>query len=385
MAGTDTDLMGTPLVELPPHSVFRMYDEPTASCYEFRVSDLLRIITTSLCNSPGLFAEPMRPRNPYTNIDLSDAQLYNLYFFIMPSPIGVPLIFREYIRRDLSLMRFQEDMEPVIRDMALRALSRNASSDDKVGYIRDLLNYHKDELGYSIPDAGFPSEVLLKAFSKCVPNYLQKRYSLCPTKRHACGRRVRQFLRRFYSMNPSFGRKIFKLVSSLSGHSFGGQRLKRTRETYITEFQDPDSASPFFQTSRSPTRRRPRRPSRRRNTRMYDVNPFESIPISFPPLGALDQPTVARVEDVAPAPNLSILAVSDVQTPRSDSSSQDSALYEVHRDPSDLLQALDISSATEVVNAVEMLAEGLQAASGMLSGASSSAGDDSDSIDTYES
>ena len=86
MAGTDTDLMGTPLVELPPCNVFRMYDEPTACCYEFRVSDLLRIITTSLCNSPGLFAEPMRPRNPYTNIDLSDAQLYNLYFYIISKP-----------------------------------------------------------------------------------------------------------------------------------------------------------------------------------------------------------------------------------------------------------------------------------------------------------
>ena len=62
-AGTDTDLMGTPLDELPPSVVFRMYDEPTSCNYEFRISDLLRIITTSLCNSPGLFAEPMRPRN----------------------------------------------------------------------------------------------------------------------------------------------------------------------------------------------------------------------------------------------------------------------------------------------------------------------------------
>lgn len=389
-AGTDTDLMGTPLDELPPSVVFRMYDEPTSCNYEFRISDLLRIITTSLCNSPGLFAEPMRPRNPYTNIELSDAQLYNLYFSLIGSPIGIPLIFREFVKRDLSLMRFQEDMEPVIRDMALRALARNASTEDRLEFIRDLLSHHRDELGYSIPDAGFPKDVLLNAFGGCIPNYLQKRYSLCPTKRHACGRRLRQFLRRFYSMNPTFGRKIFKLVGTLSGNP---SRARRARETYITEFQDPDGALPFFQTSRSPTRRRPRRSIGRRHPRVHDINPFEGVPFSFPPFAALDQPTVARIEEVPATPVPSGVEMPDVPSQASDNSSQDDALFEVHRvedegdtllrDPSDLLRALDISSASAIVDAVESLVTD-QFPSGEVPYNDYSSSDD-DSMGTFDS
>lgn len=400
-AGTDTDLMGTPLDELPPANVFRMYDEPTACNYEFRVSDLLRIITTALCNSPGLFAEPMRPRNPYTNIDLSDAQLYNLYFFIISSPIGVPLIFREFVRRDLSLMRFQEDMEPVIRDMALRALARNSSSDDKAGFIRDLLSHYKEDLGYTLPDMGFPSEVLLNAFSSCVPNYLQKQYSLCPAKKYACGRRLRQFLRRFYTINPTFGRKIFKLVGSLSGTSSAHARPRRTRESYITEFQDPDNVSPFFQTSRRPSRRRPRRTVGRRHTRINDINPFESAVLRFAPLAALDRPTVARIEDVPATPVPSSVDMSESRARDSDDSSQDEALFAVHRadddgdlplrDPTDLMRALDIRGEEDMMNAVylsdaaEILASEAYQTNDMRSQSSDSIGEDSDSVNTFDS
>ena len=126
---------------------------------------------------------------------------------------------------------------------------------------------------------------------------------------------------------------------------------------------------------------------------MLDINPFERQPISIPAFAALDQPIVARIEEVPATPTQSSADAPDMPGPGSENSSQDNALFEVHRaedeqdtllrDPTDLLRALDISNASEIVNAVEMLADRFQEA--VDEDSSNSSLSDDESMSTYDS
>jgi hypothetical protein len=293
-SGMTTDLFGEELEHLPPHTVISMYDDASRSNYRFRVSDLLRIVNSSLCNSPGLFSMPLWPRNPFTNLPFTEAQLLNLYEHVRRSRLPIPLILQEFIRHGLDLDAFSEEMEPMIRNRAVRALVRNADAENKARLIRDMMEDVGSVVGASSIDEDFPDRALVDALGTYLEDYLMSMYSICPGKKAVSTKRCGVGLKRFFRRNPSFGRRIVKLVSS----AVGGPRLRRT--TFVTQFSDPD-VEPLA--ACLPARPRQRRRTRgRRPRRSIGVGSVTTMnPFTFQPLGmpGLMLPTLSRTEEVA--------------------------------------------------------------------------------------
>lgn len=296
-SGMTTDLFGEELEHLPPHTVISMYDDATRSNYRFRVSDLLRIVNSSLCNSPGLFSMPLWPRNPFTNLPFTEAQLLNLYEHVRRSRLPMPLILQEFIRHGLDLDAFSEEMEPMIRNRAVRALVRNADVENKAKLIRDMMDDVGSVVGASSIDEDFPDQALVDALGRYLEDYLMSMYSICPGKKAVSIKRCGVGLKRFYRRNPTFGRRITKLVSS----AVGGPRTRRT--TFVTQFSDPDveplaACLPTRQRQRQSQRRRTRGRRPRRSIGVGSVTAMN--PFSFQPLGmpGLMLPTVSRTEEM---------------------------------------------------------------------------------------
>ena len=65
--------------------------------------DLLKIIKNSLCYSYAMFVEPKEPKNPYTNINFSIHNLYNIYFITKNIDITFPVLLNIYFKSNFDL------------------------------------------------------------------------------------------------------------------------------------------------------------------------------------------------------------------------------------------------------------------------------------------
>tara|TARA_Y100000385_G_C12966331_1_gene582019 strand:+ start:28 stop:570 length:543 start_codon:yes stop_codon:yes gene_type:complete len=171
------------------------------------MSDIISIINNSLINSFDFFAEPLKPRNPYTNIDFTKAQLYHIYFSVRNTNIVLPILMHQYFLSNFNLQKFKIQNESMIGDIAICKFITNATHNEKLFHIHEMtfeynyiLQIHHD----------FPSEILYKNLSNLLKNYLLSKYSSSPTLKFQSKQLIKYELTNFKKQKPQFGRKIIQ-------------------------------------------------------------------------------------------------------------------------------------------------------------------------------
>lgn len=205
----DTDLYMNPLDNLKNHLVVELYDDSTRTRYRFRLSDLMTIAHNALSHSPDFFAEPQTIKNPYTNMPFSKAQLYSIYFRIRESTFQMPILFQQFFAHGMNLYEFCKYNECFIREEAIKTFVRSAPDTQKHYYVLKMLREHRRELRGIAIHPGFPQEKLMQAFSCYLHEYLLGSFSLNPALRHHSSKKLKEKLKRFQKLNPTYGRKIF--------------------------------------------------------------------------------------------------------------------------------------------------------------------------------
>lgn len=205
----DTDLCMTPLSSLPEKCVMKIYNNVQRIIYYFRMSDIINIVNQALSNSPDFFTEPLVPKNPYTNVEFTKSQLYNIYFSIKNSNYIMPILLQQYFIVNFEMKEFIYYNESIIRDVSILNFTKEASCEMKYNYILSMLS----ELQFCIPSivihSKFPKLVLVKTFESYLVDYLSSKYSFGSQYRTISKKRIRNRLRRFNKLNPTFGRKIY--------------------------------------------------------------------------------------------------------------------------------------------------------------------------------
>ena len=72
----NTDLMLNKLDEYKDKDIIIIYENKTK--YKFYIYDLIKLWNTSLLNQEELFSYPKRLKNPYTNLNFSELNLYKI-------------------------------------------------------------------------------------------------------------------------------------------------------------------------------------------------------------------------------------------------------------------------------------------------------------------
>lgn len=93
--------------------------------YPFNIYDLLSIISTSLLNQNNLFTNPQYPKNPYTNLDLSFHNLYNIYVRCLELKIKIPIIMTYFCNSEFCLSVFIEKYKPQLSEWAIDSYLSN--------------------------------------------------------------------------------------------------------------------------------------------------------------------------------------------------------------------------------------------------------------------
>ena len=211
-AEIDTDLYMRPLSSLPSSALMRLYHDDCRTTYLYRISDLLQVIRSALSSAPDFFVSPQPIRNPYTNQEFTEAQLYTIYQRVKESAFEIPAVFHLYRAAGMQVRPLVDRAEALIREDALDA-AVHMPSDRKHRYITQMLRqYDRDTEGLEIHPQ-FPPENLIAAFGPFLPTYLRITHSLHPDLRRRSERLLKSALRRFVELNPLYGR----LRSSVPG------------------------------------------------------------------------------------------------------------------------------------------------------------------------
>lgn len=200
----DTDLHMTPLSEIKNAHCISLLENNTF--YQFKIHDLLSIMKTSLLHSTYGNSTPFVMKNPYTNINFSYANLYNIYFHaIFNTHVVIHPIIHRYFESEMSLRWFIQHNELELSRLAQIGLLGSVDDDEKYQMLRDIYESYPKIVKYR----KLPKELtnkdrtwILSKTENVLKNYLLMSYSDTATLKTYYGKLVEIHLRVAVSNNP---------------------------------------------------------------------------------------------------------------------------------------------------------------------------------------
>ena len=165
--------------------------------YKFNIYDLINIISTSLLQQSFMFTNSQNPKNPYTNLNLSTHNLYNIYIQCLEKHIVVPEVIQRFQKCDFNVDAFKEKnrvflLESSINSFFVPDLTVN---NDIITYIYDMCYPFNIYV-----DTEFPREKLYAIFRPYLKCYIRSRLLDDDDD-------IRYLLECFDLYNPYFGRR----------------------------------------------------------------------------------------------------------------------------------------------------------------------------------
>lgn len=236
----DTDFCSNPLQSLNNRIKITLYISETKTIYNFRLSDMIGMINTSLSYAPLFFTSPKPIKNPFTNVEFKRNNLYNIYFKIKDSSLEMPILFYLYYKSNFNIKRYFERNKALILDEYIKIQMNSISDYEKRCYVNNMVE-HYDIWVYP----GFPTEQLVKVFDKIIVNYIYTCYSIQPTTVMNNERVIKGFIRNLTSLYPFFGRKIIfkynaKKIDNLKKHNIAYFPFNKKRNLYFYFICDRD-------------------------------------------------------------------------------------------------------------------------------------------------
>ena len=178
--------------------------------YNFSVSDLIRIINTSLSYDDEFFPEPTVIKNPWNNKPFGKNHLYSIYFHILHSNIKMPILFSRFFQSNFNLKEFVLNNQYIINRYIIEN-SNNLTDILKLGYILDMINDYNilvyDACKINISKS-FPNSIIHAEFDSYIKLYLFAHYSYEDDIRIINHKKLFKQLKRFNILNPYFGKIV---------------------------------------------------------------------------------------------------------------------------------------------------------------------------------
>jgi hypothetical protein len=201
------DLMLNPLDTKNKHTFSLIQNK---SLYLFSIRDLANIIETALSQNDSFFLSPVRPKNPYNNIHLSNADMYNIYFKMKETSLKMPTLFHEYFLCEFNINLFSFENEVLLRQIAIKNFVFNTPYKMLVSPVFRMLDSNTYTRFLSI-HKDFPKEKLVSIFREHLYYYYMIHYSLeTINKINSYKTKLDKELKDFYMFNPFFGKRMIK-------------------------------------------------------------------------------------------------------------------------------------------------------------------------------
>ena len=143
----NTDLYFTSLDKFPDTQKISIIENNTI--YFFRLSDLINLWNDCLQHSEGLFPKPLKLKNPYTNIEFSKYNLYNIYFKIFDSQFQTPLLIYKYFGCEFKDCIFMQEYYPYLKDKCIIKFTKEGNLLDKYEQFENMFFDYRKDISYN--------------------------------------------------------------------------------------------------------------------------------------------------------------------------------------------------------------------------------------------
>ena len=177
--------------------------------YYFAITDLLKIIYNSITHSPHLFLLPVRAKNPYTNIELSKSDLYNIYYKAKSSLLCIPQYLELYFRCDFNIYELRRRYETELYHLVLVNHIQNSRKEVVYSTFLEMLMRLKLHKVIDVNE-DYPRDQLLKEMKPYILLYLKYKYICDKQLKYNYKCELKYKLLKFLKYNSFYGRKINK-------------------------------------------------------------------------------------------------------------------------------------------------------------------------------
>ena len=179
--------------------------------YVFSLTDLINIINTALTYNSGYFCTPQNIKNPYTNLNFSRSNLYNIYFKLKNSTFIMPILYHRYFLCNFDLIIFSVFNENLIKEATIENILQTNDNNKKCNFIKKMLGYFNKNRGKNkriTYDKLFPKKELISIFDIYLKDFLSAFFIQDENIYSHCRQDLFKKLDNFHLKNPTFGRRI---------------------------------------------------------------------------------------------------------------------------------------------------------------------------------
>ncbi len=199
-----TDLYMNP-IDSTCNSCIKIYQG--GAIYIFKLSDLVNIMNAALSNSSHFFADPIYPKNPYTNVEFSRGILLKIYLKIRQSYHKLPILLYYFLLAEFELDDFVYHNEAIIREIHIKEYVEKSCHTILYPGVKEMLKFLDRKKKLQIHQE-FPKDRLVNIMRPYLHLYYISEYSMQETpKRDEALDILKEKFKKFLIHNPQFGRK----------------------------------------------------------------------------------------------------------------------------------------------------------------------------------
>jgi hypothetical protein len=133
-----TDLKGNDLSEYKPHLIIDVIEDNTI--YSFYIHDLLKMWNVSLKQRMYVIERPNKLKNPYTNLEFTNTNLYNIYYKALFNGIRIPQLVNMHYNCRFSIQLLLSTYGCQLREWAVTDYAEN----EELSLYNELIGVHTD-------------------------------------------------------------------------------------------------------------------------------------------------------------------------------------------------------------------------------------------------
>ena len=202
------DLIGNNLNDMKEKHKINLIENNTL--YSYSLKDLLKTINIALLSNEGFFFSPKVPNNPYTGLQFSKHNLYNIYFAYKNTNLPLILSFEHYFLSDFSIKHFKKGSEGILNNLMIDLNVKNFTNNDIIFWIKKMFKLYKKTPPYISKD--FPKDKIREIFTPYLQLWFYTKYGRDETRVFWSKRLLKQQIIRFCNYmkkhNPAFGRVV---------------------------------------------------------------------------------------------------------------------------------------------------------------------------------
>ena len=225
------DLIGNNLNDMKEKHKINLIENNTLYCYSLK--DLLKTINIALLSNEGFFFSPKVPHNPYTGLQFSKNNLYNIYFAYKKTNLPIILSFEHYFLSDFSIKIFKKGSEGILNNLMIDLNVKNFTNNDIIFWIKKMFKLYKKTPPYISKD--FPKDKIREIFTPYLQLWFYIKYGRDESRVFWSKRLLKQQIIRFCNYikkhNPAFGRVIVTMKKNKTTGKYSSE--KQVKDDFV--------------------------------------------------------------------------------------------------------------------------------------------------------